>query len=109
MPGMAIDYTITIGNIIEICSIVGGGLLVLWTLKADVNSLKSGAQTLKTEFAGMQAEIKKLTDILVNLADIRGEIRVHDTRITAAEQDIRELRHGDGFVRGPRGVDREYP
>jgi hypothetical protein len=108
MSGMAIDYTITIGNIIEIASIVGGGILVLWTLKADVNALKTGSETLKIDFNQMQAEIKKLGDILVNLADIRGEIRVHDTRITSAEQDIRELRHGDGFVKGSRGIDREY-
>lgn len=105
---MVIDYTITIGNIIEIGSIVGGGILVLWTLKADVNTLKTGAKTLKDDLAAMQSEIKKLGDILVNLADIRGEIRVLGTRITSAEQDIRELRHGDGFVKGPRGIEREY-
>jgi len=106
---MAIDYTITIGNIIEIGAIVSGGLMVVWTLKADVNSLKSGAATLKLDFGAMQAEIKKLGDILINLADMRGEIRVLDTRLTMAEQDIREVKHGDGFVKGPRGVDREYP
>jgi hypothetical protein len=105
---MTIDYTITIGNIIEIASIVVGGILVLFTLKADVNTLKTGAKTLKDDFDAMQAEIKKLGDILVNLADIRGEIRVHDTRITSIEQDVRELRHGRGFVQGPTGIDREY-
>lgn len=105
---MMIDYTITVGNIIEIGSIIGGGILVLWTLKADVNTLKAGADTLKADLGAMQAEIKKLGEILINLADIRGEIRVLGTRITAAEQDIRELRHGDGFVKGPRGIDREY-
>jgi hypothetical protein len=105
---MVIDYTITIGNIIEIGSIIGGGILVLWTLKADVNTLKTGAETLKADLEAMQAEIKKLGDILVNLADIRGEIRVLDTRVTANEQDIREMRHGKGFVQGPRGVDHEY-
>ncbi len=97
-----IDYTITIGNIIEIGAIVGGGLLVLLTLKADVN-------TLKSDLASMQVEIKKLGDILVNLADIRGEIKVLDSRITATEQDVRELRHGDGFIKGSRGIDREFP
>ncbi len=105
---MNIDYTITIGNLIEIGSIVGGGILVLLTLKTDVNFLKDGARNLKKDILGMQGDIKKLGDILVNLADLRGEIKVHDTRITAAEQDIRELRHGEGFVRGPRGIDREY-
>jgi hypothetical protein len=106
---MVIDYTISIGNLIQIAAIIGGGLLVLVTLKNDVKSLKEGAGHLKDDLKGMQAEIKKLGDILINLADIRGEIRVHDTRITAAEQDIRELRHGQGFVQGPRGIDREFP
>jgi hypothetical protein len=98
---MVVDYTITLGNIIEIGSIIGGGVLVLLTLKNDVKSLKR-------DFAGMQDEIKKLGEILINLADIRGEIKVLNTRVAATEQDIRELRHGDGFVKGPRGVDREY-
>ncbi|QOG20476.1 hypothetical protein [Bradyrhizobium sp. SEMIA] len=109
MPGPAIDYTITIGNIIEILSIVGGGVLVLMTLKTDVSALKSGARGLKADIAAMQAELKKLSDVLISLADIRGEIKVLDTRLTGAEQDIRELRHGDGFVQGRRGIDRQYP
>lgn len=105
---MIINYTISIGNLIQIAAIIGGGLLVLVTLKNDVKSLKDGAKNLKLDLGQMQLEIKKLGDILVNLADIRGEIRVLDTRVTAAEQDIREMRHGDGFVTGPRGIDREY-
>lgn len=96
-----IDYTITIGNIVEIGSIVLGGCAVLWTLKSDV-------KTLKRDFVAIQDEIKKLGEILVDLADIRGDIKSLTTRITANEQDIRELRHGDGFVKGPRGVDRVY-
>lgn len=98
---MMIDYTISIGNIVEIGSILLGGCAVLWTLKSDV-------KTLKRDFIAIQDEIKKLGDILVNLADIRGELKSLNTRVTASERDIRELRHGDGFVKGPRGVDREY-
>lgn len=105
---MVIDYTITIGNIIEIASIVGGGILVLWTLKADVSTLKIGAKTLKDDLGLMQNEIKKLGEILINLADIRGDVRVLGNRVTTTEQDIRELRHGEGFIKGPR-LEREYP
>src|SRR4051812_42961370 len=105
---MIIDYSITIGNIIEIGSIVGGGILVLLTLKSDVKALQIGAASLKFDFGQMQAEIKKLSDILVNLADMRGEIKVINTRVANTEQDVRELRHGEGFVKGPRGIDREY-
>lgn len=97
-----IDYTITIGNIVEIGSILLGGIAVLWTLKSDV-------KTLKRDFVAIQKEIQKLGEILVNLADIRGDIKALSTRVSMAEQDIREMKHGNGFVTGPRGVDREYP
>lgn len=97
-----IDPTITLGNVIEIFSIVVGGFAVLITLKNNVAALK-------VDVEAMQTEIKKLGEILINLADIRGEIRVLGSRVTSAEQDIRELRHGEGFVRGSRGIDREFP
>lgn len=98
---ITIDYTITLGNIVEVASIIGGGLMVLIKLNNNVVSLK-------TEVNGMQDEIKKLGDILIAQADIRSELRGLGTRLATAEQDIREVQHGDGFVRGPRGIDREY-
>lgn len=76
----------------------GGG----WSLSKRLTAFESA-------ISNMQIEIKKLGDVLVKMADMRGELRVLDTRIAAAEQDIRELRHGDGFIRGRQGVDREYP
>jgi prefoldin subunit 5 len=93
--GVMIEQTITIGNIIEIVSIIGGGVTVFVTLRNTVSNIKD-------DVAGMQTEIKKLADIITKMA-------VTDIRLTNLEQDIRELRHGDGFVRGNRGVDREYP
>ena len=97
-----IEQTITLGNIIEIISIIGGGITVFVTLRNTVANIK-------TEVSGMQIEIKKLGEILIAQANIRGEIKVIEARMLSAEQDIRELRHGDGFVRGSRGIDREYP
>jgi hypothetical protein len=49
----------------------------------------------------MQSEIKKISEVLINQAD-------QNRRIIHLEEDVRELRHGRGFVQGPRGVDREY-
>lgn len=99
---VSFDLSITLGNLIEIGSIIGGGAAVLLTLRADVKFLREGAQTLRLELAGMQAEIKELKDVLVDLAEVRGEIKTLDARVTGVEQDIREFRHGDGFIR-PRG------
>jgi hypothetical protein len=103
-----IDYTITLGNIVEIGSILAGGLAVLYTLKGDVKALKDGAVALKFDLEKMQSEITKLGEILINLADIRGDIKVLNNRITLTETDIRELRRGHGWIQGTQGVDREY-
>lgn len=99
---IAIDYSITLGNIVEIVSIISGGLMVLLKLNNNVVSLKS-------DVGGMQTEIKKLGEILVAQANLRGELQGITTRLATAEADIRDLRHGDGFIRGARGLDKEYP
>jgi len=57
---------------------------------------------MEADFFDMKIEIKKVGDVLIQMA-------VTDTRLTNAEQDIRELKHGQGFVRGSRGIDHEYP
>jgi hypothetical protein len=92
--------TITFGNIIEICTIAVGGIWVLIKMNNSVN-------VLKTDVSGMQREIVKISDVLTKLA-------VADTRLTNIERDIRELKHGDGFVRNRAssyrpGIDGEYP
>jgi len=89
-----IEQTITIGNIVEIVAICGGGLTVFITLRSTVANMKE-------DVTAMQAEIKKLAEVITKMA-------VTDVRLTNVEQDIRELRHGEGFVKGPRGIDREY-
>lgn len=71
--------------------------------------LSNRLSSMETTLIAVQADIRKLADVLIKMADMRGEMRVLDTRITAAEQDIREMRHGKGFVRGTRGVEGEYP
>jgi hypothetical protein len=94
--GMVIDYSITIGNLVEIASIIGGGLMVVITLRGDVANMKA-------EVGGIQQEIKKIGDVLITQAD-------QNRRILHLEEDFRELRHGHGFIqsRGP-AIDREYP
>jgi hypothetical protein len=97
-----IEQTITIGNIIEIVAICGGGMTVFITLKNTVANIK-------TEVAGMQQEIRKLGEILVAQADIRGDLKVLSTRVSAVEEDIRNLRKGEGFITGHRkSVNGEY-
>jgi hypothetical protein len=95
---MVIDYTITIGNLIEIASIIGGGLMVMITLRGDVANIKA-------EMSGIQLEVKKIGDVLITQAD-------QNRRILHLEEDFRELRHGNGFIqtrRGVQGVEGDWP
>ena len=80
-----IDATITIGNIIEICVLAVGGIGTVVTIKSTVGLMKS-------DINDMKAEIKKLGEVLVKMA-------VTDQRLANAEQDIRDIQHGHGFIR----------
>jgi len=90
---MIVDATITVGNIIEIGVIGGGGLIALVTLKATVGNMKADLTDLKSE-------IKKVGEVLIKMA-------VTDQRLANVEQDVRDLRHGHGFVQ--RDINGEYP
>lgn len=85
---MIIDYTISIGNLVEIASIIGGGLMVMVTLRGDVSNIKA-------EVGGIQLEIKKINDVLITQAD-------QNRRILHLEEDFHELRHGLGSGQSAR-------
>jgi hypothetical protein len=94
---LTIDYTITIGNLIEIASIIGGGFLVMITLRNDVGNMK-------TEMQGIQSEVRKIGEVLITQAD-------QNRRLLHLEEELRDLRHGRGFIRtAPNvvGIDGEY-
>jgi hypothetical protein len=101
---MVIDPTVTIGNIVEIAVLAIGGISAIVTVKSSVGNMK-------TDLVDLKAEIKKLGEVMVEMADIRGELKVGSNRIAACEQDIRELRHGRGFIsqRSDGGVNGEWP
>lgn len=94
---MIIDPTITAGNLIEIGSIIGGGISAVLLLRNTVSNLKN-------DMTDMKEEIKKVGQVLVTLA-------VTTTRLDNAEQDIRDLKHGRGFItpRSDGGINGEYP
>lgn len=87
------DPTITIGNILEIGTIGVGGFAAFLLLRATVYQIRSEVAELKTD-------VRALNKVVVELA-------VTDRRLTSVEEDIRELRHGRGFIRG--AIDGEWP
>ena len=71
-------------------------------LKSLIEQVTISKSETKESISDLQNEIKKIGEVLITQAD-------QNRRILHLEEDVRELRHGDGYVQGPRGVDREYP
>jgi hypothetical protein len=99
---LMVEQSITVGNIIEIAVIAAGGISVFATMRTTVRNIS-------TKVDGMQDEIKKLGDILIGQARFDEKLTSLERRVTVHDRLLDELRHGDGFVRGRQGIDREYP
>lgn len=95
-----IDLTITVGNIIEIATIAGGGMIAVLAVRGSVNDLGKDLVRMEADFTDMKTEIKKVGDVLIRMA-------ITDTRLTNVEQDVREMKHGQGFIQ--RAISGEYP
>ena len=99
---MNIDWTISVGSMIQVAAMIGGGLIVLATLRNTVSRLQG-------DVGSIQTEIKKMGDILTKMAVAENRLDNTDTRLTAIERDLRDLRRGNGFIRHPReALDGEY-
>lgn len=79
-----IDPTITIGNMIEAATVAFGGLVVLLSMNMKMKELSG-------DIIDMKKELQEMSKIITKQA-------VQDIRLTNIEQDIRELKHGEGFV-----------
>lgn len=104
--------TITLGAVIECVVLAVGGVSTVVTLRTTVATLKSelkdSKEETKDDIAGIQLELRKIGEVLTKQAEAAARLDAIDTRLNGHEKDIRELRHGDGFIRGGHGIDKEY-
>lgn len=71
-------------QITQIVAIIGGGIYALATLRGTVT-------TLSTDIIDIKADLKKFGDVLVTMA-------VTSKRLDNLEEDVRDLKHGEGFI-----------
>lgn len=90
-----IDFSINLSAVIQTLAIIGGGLIVYGGLQRTVKR--------------MEQEIIEIKKDQKDIAKALSQIAVQDTRLTRVEEDIRDLRRGIGFIKGPGGIDKEYP
>jgi len=81
---VAIDYTISIGSIAEVATLLGGGLVAVGVMRNTVTHIKKRVDDMETE-------LKEFSKALMQLA-------VQHNRLNNIEEDIRDLKHGRGFI-----------
>jgi hypothetical protein len=93
-----IDWTLNVGTLVQILVISAGGLAFLFAIKGQVSLLGANLAGMKMDMNDVKEELKELRKVLQVQVD-------HDGRLTRAEADVRdlraevkELRHGEGFV-----------
>jgi hypothetical protein len=91
---LMVEQTITWGQIGEVVLYIAGVVVVFTTMRNTI--------------AGMAKQIEKMQRELEKLSLIVTQMAVADVRLTKLETEVFELRHGDGWVQGRRGIDREY-
>lgn len=101
--GLAFEWTVKLGDILT----MGGALMVAAAFLYNRGGKEAGDQmslkALSEEFKEMKLELKTFSDTLQTIA-------VQETKIELLMKWYDELRHGDGFIQGPRraNVDGEY-
>lgn len=87
----AIDYTVSLGNILTIISVVGAVMTFIWTMRGDINIVKNDIRYL-------QESQRALTEAFSQLGKILTSVAVQDARISMIEKKMDELAHGHGYV-----------
>jgi hypothetical protein len=102
VAGISFEWTVKFGDVLTLLGAIAVAASFLYRRGGQETGVQMTLQQLAMEFTNMQVEIKKISDVLINQAD-------QNRRIIHLEEDVRDLRHGRGFVQGDRGIDREYP
>jgi hypothetical protein len=84
------DWTINVGNVLTLVTLIGGGA---WWLVSFHYDLKS----LRTEVATLRDVLNGLKDVLATLGRHEERFVAQDKRIDRVEQEIADLRRGEGF------------
>lgn len=86
-----IDYSVNLGNILTILTVVGAVMTFVWTMKGDINIVKNDIRYL-------QDSQKALAEAFSQLGKILTSVAVQDTRLTMIEKKLDELAHGHGYI-----------
>ena len=89
---MILEYTISIGSILQTVVLAATVLGFVYTMRGDINLVKRDIRYL-------QETQKALTEAFTQLGKILTSVAVQNSRMNMFEKRLDELSHGDGFVK----------
>jgi hypothetical protein len=98
---MTFDPTITSGAVLNAIVLLVGFVVAFTRIGGRIDLL---AQRLKA----VEEAIKEQSNNNTRISILEERVTNHGKMIAASQQDISDLRRGNGFVKGHRGIDGEY-
>jgi len=86
-----IDWTVSVGSLLQIGAFLIAGIGAFFALRTDIRILRHDMKNIQQEQIAFSENMQQLTTVLSTLA-------VQGSRLDRAEEMIKELRHGQGFV-----------
>jgi hypothetical protein len=100
-PTSTMVVTTAVSSVVSILIIVVSRVFYGGQSSGEV---KQRLGSIEIAIVGMQTDFRKLTDVLINQADMQA-------RVAGLEEDIRDMKRGRGFInnRSDGGINGEYP
>lgn len=99
--GLTFEWTFKVGDIMTLAGALMVAAAFLYRRGGQEEGMSLTLKALTKELTEMKTEFKAFSQTLEKVA-------VQEMQIGLLMKWYDELRHGDGFVRGTRGIDREY-
>jgi cell division protein FtsB len=100
-----IDMSVKLGDLLVMLSLLGTCLWYAFRSGRFAESIL----TMQKEISELKDVAKENAKVLVELAVQQNRLDGQAARLNTLDQRIEDLRRGDGFIAGRRGVDRPYP
>lgn len=88
---MMFDWTISVGNILTIVSLVSTVLYMFFTMRTDI-------KVMRHDISSLEKGQTILNEAFVQLGKILTQVAVQDNRLFMLEKNMDEIKHGQGFV-----------
>lgn len=85
------DWTISVGNILTIVSLVSTVLYMFFTMRTDI-------KVMRHDISSLEKGQTILNEAFVQLGKILTQVAVQDNRLFMLEKNMDEIKHGQGFV-----------